>query len=444
MSFPKYPKYKDSGVEWLGEVPEHWEISQLKRTAKLTTGMTPPTDEHDNYSDHSEFQWVRPEDLNESGAPTVASKFISLKGWEQVRKVTRRSSLICCIGTIGKVGFVADEVSTNQQITAASFRRNPRYFYHSLCASKTELEVASTGNVLRILNSERLGNVRLPCPPENEADVIASFLDHETAKIDELVAEQRRLIELLKEKRQAVISHAVTKGLNPNVSIRPSSIEWLGEVPEHWDELDLKRLIKSGTSITYGIVQAGPDVEGGVPYIRTSDMSGDQFPRTGYLRTSREIDESYARSRVRPGDLVVAIRASLGKGLLLPQFLDGANLTQGTAKVSPGDRMTSEFLCWAFNSPYCQMSIDQVAKGTTFREITLGQLRCIRLVVPPIQEQKEIASYLSDSVGRFNTLTTEAERGIELLQERRTALISAAVTGKIDVRSFAPKLPEVA
>ena len=141
---------------------------------------------------------------------------------------------------------------------------------------------------------------------------------------------QRRLIDLLKEKRQAVISRAVTKGLDPSAPMKDSGVEWLGQVPAHWEVKALTKLARPGTSITYGIIQAGPNIENGIPYIRTSDMSGDCLPIDGYLRTSPEIDASYARSKVQAGDLVIAIRATIGKPLLVPPYLEGANLTQGT------------------------------------------------------------------------------------------------------------------
>ena len=216
MSFARYLKYKDSGVQWLGEVPEHWEVKPLKKLAALQTGMTPPTDDFDNYTDDETFHWIRPEDLNETGEPTTASKFLTEKGWAQSRQISTGSSLICCIGTIGKVGFILDQVSTNQQITAVTPHRSKRYFFYTISAARSVLELTSTGNVLRILNTERLGNVAFPSPSEFDALQIAAFLDRETAKIDGLVAEQRRLMTLLKEKRQAVISHAVTRGLNPD------------------------------------------------------------------------------------------------------------------------------------------------------------------------------------------------------------------------------------
>lgn len=282
-----------------------------------------------------------------------------------------------------------------------------------------------------------MGSILIPLPPAREQQAVVEFLDRETEKIDSLVAEQRRLITLLAEKRQSIISQAVTRGLNVRTPMKASGLDVLGDIPSHWTVSELKHLAKPGTTITYGIVQAGPDVEGGVPYIRTSDMAGEEFSETGYLRTSAEIDRSYARSKVEAGDLVVAIRASLGKGLLVPPFLAGANLTQGTAKVSPGSKLLSQFLLRAFNSDYCQASVARVGKGTTFLEITLEALRRIRLAVPPLGEQREIVAFLAAKTSKIDELIAEAQRAVEQIRERRDALVSAAVTGQIDVRGHA-------
>jgi type I restriction enzyme S subunit len=328
-------------------------------------------------------------------------------------------------------------IITSAYIAMVPFGIFPKYLHYLLRFYDNRKVFYSMGGGLR--QSMKYADLkRLPIllPQGDEQRSIAAFLDRETAKIDALVAEQRRLMELLKEKRQAVIAHAVTKGLNPHVPMKPSGIEWLGNVPAHWELRPIKHMVEPGTSITYGIVQAGPDTEGGIPYIRTSDMSGESLPESGYLRTTPEIDAAYSRSKVRPNDLVVAIRASLGKGLLVPKFLAGANLTQGTAKICPGKGLLPIFLLWAFNSDYCQKSIRTFAKGTTFLEITLDALRRIPLAVPPLREQQGIADYLCAEVNRWDALTAEAQRAIDLLQERRTALISTAVTGQIDVRAL--------
>ena len=171
--------------------------------------MTPPTDEHENYEENG-FPWVRPEDIDESGAITKASKFLSEKGKALARLIPAGASLICCIGTIGKVGIVDENVSTNQQITAATFLGDHRYFYFTTCAARVELENSATGNVLKILNTERLGETKYPSPPLTEQTTIAIYLDSETAKLDTLMYEARTAIILLQERRTALISAAVT------------------------------------------------------------------------------------------------------------------------------------------------------------------------------------------------------------------------------------------
>lgn len=202
---------KDSGVEWLGQVPVHWSVAPLKRLAALVTGMTPPTNDPENYSEEGEaYPWIRPEDINESGIETVASKFLTHKGWELSRPVFAGSTLICCIGTIGKTGIINKKSATNQQITAAIFFKSPRYFFYALASAKKSMEIAATGNVLRILNTERLGMILIPSPPEDEANSISTALDDVAVKIDALIAESQRAIDLLKERRAALISAAVT------------------------------------------------------------------------------------------------------------------------------------------------------------------------------------------------------------------------------------------
>ena len=172
--------------------------------------MTPPTDDLGNYTEDELFQWIRPEDLNETGAPSKASKFLTPLGWSLTRQIAAGSTLICCIGTIGKVGITSEVASTNQQITAAVPRGDSRFLFHAISAGRNELELASTGNVLRILNTERLGKIYFPSPPLHEQTAIAEFLETELAKFDTLTAEAQRAIDLLQERRTALISAAVT------------------------------------------------------------------------------------------------------------------------------------------------------------------------------------------------------------------------------------------
>jgi type I restriction enzyme S subunit len=271
-----------------------------------------------------------------------------------------------------------------------------------------------------------------------------TYLNNEIAKLGSSIADQRQLIELLKEKRQTIISRTVTNGLNPNVRMKDSGIEWIGRVPEHWDLGQLRYMARQGTSITYGIVQAGPDVEGGVPYIRTSDMSGDFLPAEGYLRTSSEIDAAYARSKVSAGDVVIAIRATIGKPLIVPEYLDGANLTQGTAKFSPGIGVSAKYICMFLRSTGAGGEFARISKGATFKEITLEMLRKFPVLKPPLAEQHEIVAHLEFVTAKIDALINFADSAICLLNERRNSLISAAVTGRIKVCGLVPSAAEAA
>jgi type I restriction enzyme S subunit len=442
MSFPRYPKYKDSGIEWLGEVPEHWATWKLPYAFEVIGSGTTPKTGNREYYDDGDIPWVNTGDLNDGQLEDCQKRVTekALADHSSLKLYPPGSLLIAMYGaTIGKLAMLQFPATVNQAccVFGGASVIVPEFMFYWFLGLRQQIISLATGGGQPNVSQDILRSLRVARPAPAEQTAIAAFLDRETAKIDGLVAEQRRLMELLKEKRQAVISHAVTKGLNPDAPMKPSGIEWLGDVPEHWSVAHLRRLIRPGTSITYGIIQAGPDIEGGIPYIRTSDMADDSLPESGYMRTTPEIESAYLRSKVSPNDLIVAIRATLGKGLLVPDYLDGANLTQGTARVCPGENLLPRFLLWSFNSDYCQTSIRVVAKGTTFLEITLHALRRIPLAVPPMTEQEAIVTKLDNDVAEFDALIAEAQRAIDLLQERRTALISAAVTGQIDVRQLA-------
>ena len=433
MSFPRYPAYKPSGVEWLGEVPEHWASRRLgfffaERREKVSDkdfqalsvtkdGIVPQLDTAAKSDDGDNRKCVRTGDF-------VINSRSDRKGSSGLSRLDGSVSLICTVlrpQESVQGGFI------HHLLRSVSFQEEFYRFGKGIVA-----DLWST-------NYSAMSGITLAMPPLEEQESIATFLDHETAKIDALIAEQQRLIELLQEKRLAVISHAVTKGLNPDAPMKDSGVEWLGEVPEHWEILELKHLKKVGSSITYGIVQAGPHIDEGIPYIRTSDMAGDRLWLETCQRTSAEIDQSYARSKVEAGDLVIAIRATVGKTLEVPTELHGANLTQGTAKFSPGAKVNGQFVKASFDADYCQSQIMSSAKGATFLEITLDTLRRLKLAIPPPKEQGEIVQYLAGATSGIGELLLAAEQTNGLLQERRSALISAAVTGQIDVRGLVPE-----
>jgi len=298
-------------------------------------------------------------------------------------------------------------------------------------ALKPAFDVGATGNVLRILNSERLGNVTMVVPDHSEAESIARFLDHEIARIDALIEEQQRLIELLKEKRQAVISHVVTKGLDPTVPMKDSGVEWLGEVPAHWDVLRIGAVYSE--TADKGLTE--------LPVLRVSihyGVSDKELSEEEADRKITRIDDREKYKRVRPGDLVYNMMrawqggfgAVLVDGLVSPAYV--------VARPKNGDisRYVEQLL-------RTSCAIEEMRKNsygiTDFRlRLYWDQFKNIFISIPPEVERQQIMERIDSLINESEALKSEADRLIVILQERRSALISAAVTGKIDVRGWQP------
>lgn len=442
--YQAYPEYKDSGVEWLDDIPKDWCTRRLKHM--LESPMSYGANEAAERAVSTEPRYIRITDMNSDGT-LKEDTFRSLpRDIASDYLLKDRDILLARSGaTVGKSFIYRKEFGDCCfagyliKVSCDSARLNSDYAFWFFQSSSYWQYISGSQIQATIQNvsAEKYGEMYISLPEHVEEQTqIANFLDHETAKIDTLIEKQQQLIKLLKEKRQAVISHAVTKGLNPQAPMKDSGVEWLGEVPEHWGVSQLKYDVNPNTSITYGIVQAGPHIEDGIPYIKTSDMSGDELPLDGYSKTSVRIDAAYKRSKVFEGDIVVAIRASVGKSLLVPKNLDGANLTQGTAKISCGLNMLPKFLLAYLNSVPVQGFFSSISKGATFKEITLDSLRRLPTLVPPLPEQEKLAQYIGNHNDIFMKLIKSAEIQVSLLKERRVALISAAVTGKIDVRNW--------
>lgn len=443
MSFLKYPEYKDPGVTWLGGIPAHWGVRRFRYVFSESSEKITEEVVGDMLS-VSGYRGVEVKRYDDEGRRRTDDELFGYR-------IVRPGQLVVNTMWLNYAGLGVSEYEGHVSPAYRSYWIDSgvdRRFIHHLMRSGTYVQGYTQLLTGVRPNSLQMGRddlmvfpVLLPTKPEQIQ--IAHFLDRETSHIDALIKEQQRLIELLKEKRQAAISSAVTKGLDPSVRMKDSGVEWLGEVPEHWEIKQLKQVVDPSSSITYGIVQAGPEFEGGIPYIRTSDMSGAELPVSGYPLTSPDIDESYARSRVYPGDIVMSIRASVGKCLLVPDELKVANLTQGTAKISAGQDIERAFLLAFLNSSATQNYFDLMAKGATFKEITLDALRRTPVLLPPMGEQAEISNFLCGCIGVLDETCKQASQSVSLLQERRSALISAAVTGKIDVRGWESPASEI-
>ncbi len=312
-----------------------------------------------------------------------------------------------------------------------------RLLAYVLQSAVNELNIRGRGTTFLELSSDELGAFRIPVPSQTEQRAIAAFLDRETAKIDALVEAQRRLIELLKEKRQAVISHAVTKGLDPTAPMKDSGVEWLGEVPAHWEVMPLKRDLSFLTSGSRG--WAGHYADEGALFIRIGNLTRDRIDLdlSDIQRVNVPDGAEGERTRARAGDILFSITAYLGSVAVVPDNLETSFVSQHVALA----RLNRSWLLprWAAlvsASRVGRTYLDMQGYGGTKIQLALDDVANLPMLAPPLVEQSSILAVIEQQLDRLDRLISEAESAIALLQERRSALISAAVTGKIDVRGL--------
>jgi len=449
MSFPRYPKYKDSGVEWLGQVPEHWEVTRLGYLcAKIGSGKTPSGGAEMYFEEGVTF--IRSQNVYDEGLRLDDVVYIDTQIDEELRasRVRGGDILLNITGaSLGRTCLVPDglpHANVNQHVCIVRLHSVALRSFVALAlkshSTKIQIQAAQNGAAREGLNFAQVSKLVLAIPPLAERTRIAEFLDREAGKIDELVAEQQRLMELLKEKRQAVVSHAVTKGLNPAVSMKPSGIEWLGDVPAHWKvgRCGFYMTILSG----FAFPSSGfTDDEGETKLLRGVNVgvSSLRWDDTVYWR--RTAGDDLDDYEIQKGDVVIGmdrplisdgIRVAKVKAKDLPCLL-----LQRVASLKPGDRLNSDYLLSLLSSEMFVAHFSPETTGVSVPHISPEQIQNFVVPVPPIDEQETIVSFIHTETEKLDALTAEAQKTIDLLQERRIALISAAVTGQIDVRELA-------
>ena len=434
MSFPRYPKYKASGVEWLGEVPEHWEVRATKRLFRILGGGTPASEVPDYWD--GDIAWATPADLGKITGLELSTtqRRITAAGRDSCNTtvVPTGSILLSTRAPIGSVALAGAPICTNQGCKSLipSVDAYSRFYAYTLLACTVPLQLRGKGTTFLELSGEELGAFPLVLPPLAEQRAIAAFLDRETKKIDELVAAQERLIELLKEKRQAVISHAVTKGLDPAAPMKPSGVEWLGDVPAHWEVRRLRGLFR----------QTKRQDQDAKPVLSVYRDLGVVLKDSRDDNNNKTPEDLSLYQLVQPGDLVVN-KMKAWQGSLGISSIEGITSPDYAVFVS---RHTEEdaFLHLLLRSAAMVSQYLRISNG-----IRLDQWRLetdlflnMEVFLPSPDEQRSIAENLGVKLRQVDELVAQAESAIALLTERRSALISAAVTGQVDVRNAVPEV----
>jgi type I restriction enzyme S subunit len=432
MTFAKYPSYKASGVEWLGEVPSHWQVKSIKWLSQVLRGASPrPIEDPKYFDDNGEFYWVRISDVSSSNGMLVETQQrLSTLGSSLSVKLEPGDLFVSIAGSVGKPCITKTKVCIHDGFVYFPKLKIPSVFLYRIFEAGFCYEGLGKMGTQLNLNTDTIGSIKIALPPQREIENILSFLDRETAKIDALRTEQERLIELLREKRQATISHAVTQGLNPHAPRKASGVPWLADVPAHWEIVKTSPYFRArkGSNASTLTKEFCSTIEGSFP-VYSGQTENDGI--MGYV-------ENFEFEFQKEG---VLLTTTVGAKAMSIKYIQGKfSLSQNCMIIEKiHDELNIKFYYYHFISLFqFEKKLIPDHMQPSFR---MEDFYRYKFLFPPLKEQEAIANYLDRETGKLDALIEAAEQAISLLQERRTALISAAVTGAIDLRAFSHAAP---
>ena len=427
---------KDSGVDWIGKIPEDWCVRRLKVLAKLQTGNTPPKENSTNiyYTDEG-FLWVKPDNLYGFNPIKNTNEHLNEEGYQIAKVAPAGAPLVCCIGTIGKYGVSDQDVAYNQQINAVIFndRMDKKFgLYHISCQEEQHWFYAN-GNVVQILNTQNQGKILLSCPPIQEQQKIADYLDKKCGEIDKVVETEKAVIEKLKEYKQSIITEAVTKGLDKSVPLKDSGIEWIGKIPAHWE---VKRTKFAADSFDKGNGITKEDVlsDGDIQCIRYGEIYSKYDKQCSETVSATNVNMIDSPKYISKGDILFA-----GTGELIEEIGKNIVYTGNDPCLAGGDiiilkhKQNHIFLNYVLNSHYAQSQKSYGKVKLKVVHISASAIGNVRIALPPLEEQQQIANYLDKKCSEIDQAITHKEQVIEKFTEYKKSLIYECVTGKKEV-----------
>lgn len=414
----RYDSYKDSGVKWIGEIPSHWEVCRVKHRYSIVTGFTPDTKRLDFYDESNGETWVTIADISGKFIDD-SSKYISEKYIKEFspQKVVKGSLLYSFKLSVGQVAFASKDLYTNEAIASFLDTNTVCLPFMYYAAPLFIIENANT-NIYgaKILNQDLINNAFTVFPPLEEQKAIAKWLDVKCGEIDKLIATQQRRIDLLQELRQSIITRAVTQGINPDAPLRDSGIDWIGQIPTHWDSCRLKFILHLLNGRAYA--QNELLEEGKYKVLRV----GNFFTNSQWYYSDLELEpDKYCHK----GDLLYAWSASFG-----PYIWDEDNTIYHY-------HIWKVLLSEQYEKKYAYYVLDAISNfkrgdvhGSTMTHITMDSMNNSVIPLPPLDEQREIVVHIERETAKVDHALQQAERQIELLQELRKSVITEVVTGK--------------
>lgn len=442
MNLPPYAYYKDCEVEFFSKIPSHWIVWKVTHGFELIGSGTTPKSSNPAFYD-GDTPWITTSELREN--IVYDSKHMvseqALKEYSTLKVYEPSSLAIAMYGaTIGRIGILGVSATVNQAccVFDKPEQFDIKFFFYWLWMHRPTLISLSVGGGQPNLSQDDLKQLRVPAPPIPEQTQIAKFLDYKTAQIDRLIEKKKALIEKLGEQRIAMITQAVTKGLNPDAPMKDSEVDWLGKVPEHWGVTKFKYQVE---------FQEGPGIMGadfrdsGTPLARIRNVQSQYVDLEGcnYLDPDK-VETRWPHFRCQLGDLIISGSASTGLISEINHDSVGAIVYTGLIRLWAIGQIEKEFIRWFVSSNVFFTQIDRFKTGSTIQHFGPEHLNQMLISLPPIEEQREICNHLESRLRQLDSMLAVNNKTIDKLNEYRTALITAAVTGKIDVREV--KIPE--
>ena len=442
MQFPQYESYKDSGVDWLGKIPSHWKVTKTKYIGESIIGLTY---DPKNLVDSDIGTLVLRSSNIQNGKITLDdSVFVKAKIPDKL--ITRENDILICSRN-GSRQLIGKNALINKKMKGNSFGAFTTVF-RSLCNSfiyyvfnsnifqyQSGLFLTSTINQL---TTSTLNNFCLPFPPQDEQQKIVNFLDQKTAEIDEAIAKKQKLIKLLQEQKAILINRAVTKGLNPNVPMRDSGIEWIGEIPEHWETISIKRTAKNGykTFVDGDWVESPYITDEGIRLIQTGNIGIGYYKEKGFRYISPKTFSELNCTEVMSNDILICrLDGPVGRACLAPDLGVKMITSVDNAILKQSDNFDPRFIIYVMSSSIWLdwiKALCRVGGGFRFR-ISRSMLGDLKIPSPPLNEQTTIANKLDNALKQIETSIEKLQESIDKLEEYRQILISNAVTGRIKI-----------
>lgn len=427
-------KMKDSGIEWIGEIPEGWEVAPLKRFTSIQTGNTPSKTFDSNYYASTGIPWIKPDNLGYSHSISKTSEHLTSEGALCARIMPPNTVYVCCIGSLGKVGYSSISCACNQQINALIFNDLMfwKYGYYLTIAQESQYLLFGNGNVLQIINSTSQGNIACVLPPLENQHLIACYLDSVCSDIEVLISKTRSSIEEYKKLKQAVITQAVTKGVRGEREMKDSGVEWIGKVPKEWDVRKLKAV---SARINVGVVIRPSeyfDDNGTVPFLRGINVKEYTISSENMVYISQTSNRALSKSQVHTGDILIVRDGNIGASCVVPSCYNGANVVSMVI-VTPNNNCDSRFLCYSLNSEVGKTQFTLTKIGSALTHTSVSAVSDILSPVPSREEQYEIADYLDAKCAEIDKLIAKKEQLVKELESYKKSLIYEVVTGKREV-----------